>query len=243
MNKKFNTVKNQLWTIIWGILPKRYGVQWRNFEILAKNYGQYNSVRKNSSIDEAGNPVPWYTYPAIEYIKQFDYSDKTVFEWGSGNSTLFWASRSKEVISVEHNRKWFEKINSTKPGNSRIILAEDNEYTNAISNQGKKFDVIVIDGYMGYGRENCARLAPGLLKENGLLILDNSDWNAESCRMLREAGFNQVDFCGFSPINSYTLCTSLFFKDFKFTRISDAILPIGGIKPDNTMHLADNESV
>lgn len=33
--------------------------------------------------DAAGNWLPWYTYPAIEYLKQLDFSQKTVFEYGA----------------------------------------------------------------------------------------------------------------------------------------------------------------
>lgn len=33
-----------------------------------------------------------------------------VFEYGSGGSTLFWASRVSSVISVEHDRDWYQKL-------------------------------------------------------------------------------------------------------------------------------------
>jgi hypothetical protein len=34
----------------------------------------------------------------------------TVFEYGSGGSTLFWASRVKKVVSIEHETEWYERI-------------------------------------------------------------------------------------------------------------------------------------
>ena len=53
---------------------------------------------------------------------QFEYEDKNVFEWGSGNSSFFWAKRAKSVISIEDDAKWFEKVKSEKRKNIKIYL-------------------------------------------------------------------------------------------------------------------------
>ena len=42
------------------------------------------SIDEKICLDKDGNPIPWYTYPAIEYLSQFDYSDKEIFEYGCG---------------------------------------------------------------------------------------------------------------------------------------------------------------
>jgi hypothetical protein len=59
---------------------------WRSsFEaarILWFQYGHLQSVRVRESIDGSGEAVPWYTYPAIEFLKQFDFTEKSVFEYG-----------------------------------------------------------------------------------------------------------------------------------------------------------------
>lgn len=47
-----------------------------NYKILSLNYGQYRSMRLQKSVDREGNPIPWYTYPAIDYLTQFDFSKK-----------------------------------------------------------------------------------------------------------------------------------------------------------------------
>ena len=52
-------------------------------------YGHSLSRDSGKSIYKDGAPVPWYSYAAIEFLEQFDLSTKTVFEWGSGNSSLF----------------------------------------------------------------------------------------------------------------------------------------------------------
>ena len=92
------------------ILPRSIFRLLKNAYILGFKFGHFKSVQRNSSIDQNGLPIPWYTYPAIEYIRQFDYSGKRIFEYGSGNSTLFWANLCFRLVSVEDNKRWYEKI-------------------------------------------------------------------------------------------------------------------------------------
>ncbi|QIZ72506.1 hypothetical protein [Oxynema aestuarii] len=62
---------------------------------------------KSSSITDER---PWMTFTAIEFLEKFLTADMKVYEYGSGGSTLFFAKRVKEVISVEHDKNWSEKI-------------------------------------------------------------------------------------------------------------------------------------
>lgn len=55
--------------------------------------------------------LPWMTYDAIDFLESITADDKNVFEWGSGGSTLYFASRCKKVISIEHDNKWGQIIN------------------------------------------------------------------------------------------------------------------------------------
>ena len=50
--------------------------------------------------------LPWMTYDAINFLSSLCKPDTTVFEWGSGGSTLFFSKRCRQVISVEHDRIW-----------------------------------------------------------------------------------------------------------------------------------------
>lgn len=52
--------------------------------------------------------LPWMTYDAIDFLEEITSEDKNVFEWGSGGSSIFFASRCKQVFSVEHDKKWSE---------------------------------------------------------------------------------------------------------------------------------------
>lgn len=190
------------------IIPRGIIQSLKNYKILSKSFGQFKSMNKWSCIDKENNEIPWYTYPAIEYLNQLDLKDKTVFEFGSGNSTLYWLKKSKKVTSVEDDKGWFSKIKKQLPESEEYILVEQKEeYINAIHNKAEKYDIIVIDGSY---RKECAIEAIKCLKEDGFIILDNSDWRETASAILREADLIEVDFSGFGPINGYTWTTSIY---------------------------------
>lgn len=202
----------------------------RNFRLLAVGHGQWRSIRERMAVDATGGAVPWYTYPAIEYLSSFDFRDCDVFEFGSGNSSSFWASRVRNVVSVESDKEWFEAIDRNKqPNQSLLHRADASRYVSALAEQGRLFDVIVIDGKW---RDQCVQEAPRHLRAGGMIVLDNSDrmLEQECGTALREQGFIQVDFSGFGPINGYCWTTSVFMKTPDLQRNFQGPSPIGGLQ-------------
>ena len=191
------------------------------------------SIDEKVCLDRDGNPIPWYTYPAIEYLSQFDYHDKKIFEYGCGYSSLFWAKRAKQVVSIEDNPRWFEKWQKefSKP-NLQIRWRDEGEiYENAIFEDDTKYDVIVIDGKR---RAQCAKAAIQALNDGGIIILDDSDRintskeYMEAVANLKSKNLLQVDFYGFCPMNNYTKTTSIFLcRDFNFESLYK-VQPING---------------
>jgi hypothetical protein len=184
---------------------------------LLQDYGWLRSVREGKVVDATGMPIPWFTYPAIDYIRQLDLSGKTIFEWGAGYSTLFWSSRAKSVISVETDPLWYSLLKPQLASNCELILAtrEVEQYSSLIQNKNG-FDVIVIDG-TGESRAACSRIAITNLRPGGLIILDNSDLWLTSSQILRDSGLIQVDFTGFAPMSAHCHTTSVYFsRDFNF---------------------------
>jgi hypothetical protein len=212
-------------------MPHHWAKAWRLFKIINFDYGYLRSVAQERPLDAGGDPYPWYTYPAVEYLKQLDFSNKTVFEYGCGHSTLFWAARAAAVVSVEHNAQWYDLVRQRIPGNCTLVHEpESDAYATAITDFNRQFDVIVIDGLVaGRTRLKCARAAVSSLRAGGMIILDNSDWLPESARHLRSAGLIQVDMTGFAPINDYTCTTSFFLhRAFAFDPLHDR-QPVPGI--------------
>lgn len=204
-------------------------------KILTEEYGFRHSLEANSCLDRNGAPIPWYTYPAIEYLSQLDLSDKTVFEYGCGNSSLYWARIAKSVCSVESHKLWYAHFKEIAPANLTINLREGHtEYTQSIKNSGEKYDIIIIDGTF---RDECAEQALSSLRSDGLIIFDNSDRAAfksnysAATALLRDSGLLQVDMHGFTPLNPTTATTSFFFtRSFQVKPLSESLplLPIGG---------------
>ena len=192
----------------WRKGPVRLRETLRLLQILEKDQGHAASRRTQTCVDASGQPIPWFTYPAIEYLRQFDLSDRRVFEWGSGNSSLFLAQRTREVRSVEHDRAWAER-GTEKLSNLQVEWVPPEAYAEAVDRDGAKYDLIVIDAIE---RPRCAAAALKHLAAGGFVILDNSDWFPNSALTLREAGLLQVDMHGFGPINDYTWTTSFFFS-------------------------------
>ncbi len=191
------------------------------------------SIDEKVCLDRDGNPIPWYTYPAIEYLSQFDYTNKKIFEFGCGYSSLFWARRAGKVISIEDNLNWFDKWQKefSEP-NLNIKWRDEGEiYEQAIFEDNEKYDVIVIDGKR---RNFCAETAVKALSDGGIIILDDSDrvnTSAEYVKtidILKNADLLQVDFYGFCPMNNYTKTTSVFFsRNFNFESLYK-VQPVNG---------------
>lgn len=211
-----------------------YSEKFQKFiDMWRKDFGIERTIDEKVCLDRDGNPIPWYTYPAIEYLSQFDYSQKKIFEFGCGNSSLFWARRAEKVVSIEDNLQWFEKWQGEfREENLDVRWRDEGEgYYNAIFEDGQQYDVIVVDGKR---RADCARCAVRALAPGGLIILDDSDRintsqeYKDAVAALREAGLLQVDFYGFCPMNCYTKATSLFFsRDFDFVSRHD-VQPVNG---------------
>lgn len=82
------------------------------------SWWKHLAANRNSVSDR----TPWLTFGAIQFIEKITRPDMVVFEYGSGGSTLFWADRVSKVVSVEHNREWYDRMSNEfrKPGVSNV---------------------------------------------------------------------------------------------------------------------------
>ena len=184
---------------------------------LLRDYGWLRSMKEGRCVDRNGRSIPWFTYPAIDFLAQFDYAKRSVFEYGSGASTFFWAERAYRVIAVENDPAWYEVVRAKVPPNCQLILSvsDVDVYSGQIRGR-ESFDVVSIDG-TGESRPMCCRRALEHLRPGGMIILDNSDLWLKSASILRTAGLIQVDFTGFGPLESHAHTTSVFLtRDFNF---------------------------
>lgn len=214
--------------------PEQLNKSLRAWRVIKREYGYLRSLSENQCVNAAGEPIPWYTYPAIEQISKWDFSDCDILEYGSGNSTLWWAKHARSVTSIENVPEWHKLVASRLPDNCKLILSpldEDKEgleqlegYLGTIDDL-HSFDVIIIDGVNFPGARYASMVrALSHLKPGGLFIIDNSDWLPLTCQKMREEGFFEIDFSGLGPLNDSAETTSFFFrKDFR-------------IKPNSNVH-------
>lgn len=192
---------------------QRFRRQVSNFKSLAEDYGQWRSVRSWDSIDGGEQPIPWYTYPAIEFLSHLDLSNFKVFEYGSGNSTLWWANHASQVMAVEDDEVWYQRIKAQLSATNVIYLLEkDRQSYCSMATRG--FDIFIVDGK--YRRE-CLDHVIDLEGKGIMIILDNADWYPKAVQFVQEKlGWMQVDFHGFGPINGYTWTTSIFVNPARY---------------------------
>ncbi len=176
--------------------------------------GWLASIAEQKPIDGSGNPIPWITYPAIEFLEGIRQSSWCVFEWGAGNSSLWWAKHVLEVVSVEDNAEWIQMISANTPANSKLLYRpEKSAYINAIKEFPKQyFDVVVIDGSH---RQELVESALYGLKPGGFIIFDNVDMPeyADAIAHLQTYVPCRLDFWGLIPSYLYKNCTSIFLTD------------------------------
>lgn len=176
--------------------------------------GWFRSIEERLPVDREGRPLPWLTYASIAFLTPRIQPSMRVFEYGSGNSTLWWSERVAHVTSCEHELAWYEAFKPKVPANvdyHHRALGPSDEYPRLIASYDKAFEIVVIDGRE---RVKCARNAARALTDDGVIIWDNSERKkyAEGYAHLAEHGFRRIDFTGFGPIGVRSWSTSVFYR-------------------------------
>jgi len=148
----------------------------------------------------------------MEYLESLDFSDMSAFEYGSGNSTLWWAAQVKSLASVESDSEWYQNIEAELKNSQNVdYLFNSDPCTYVHDVRALQSDIVIIDGDY---RAKCAKYLLENLTSFSILIFDNSDWYPKTIAFLNEnlRGFIRVDFSGFGPINTYSWTTSIFLN-------------------------------
>lgn len=167
--------------------------------------------------------IPWFSYAAIDFLEDFVQPHMSVFEYGSGGSTLFFARRARRVQSVEDNSQWFDwvsrRLRDKGLTNASLKLCEfdfkrpvgfeNSAYLNAIPDE--KFDIIVVDGSEEWTqiRPICFDKAQSRIKEGGIIIVDDS-WRYPVLRQTHRAK-NLKIFQSVGPCRPGVTSTDIFF--------------------------------
>jgi hypothetical protein len=162
--------------------------------------------RTQSGRNALDDGFPWITFAATRSLRKLLSSSARVFEYGSGGSTLFLASRVSRVVSVEHDPIWHAAVlDRLRPtSNVDLLLVPPNDvvddaghhghpaghcstdpryigrsfcdYASAIDSFPDAYFDVVLVD--GRARPSCFDHAVPKLKVGGSLILDNADRDA-----------------------------------------------------------------
>lgn len=76
--------------------------------------------------DEEG-VTPWYTFPAIAFLKDIVDPNWSVLEYGSGYSSLYFKNQVQSLISIEHNQEWADKLLIENPKLNIRVIPENSD--------------------------------------------------------------------------------------------------------------------
>ena len=181
-----------------------------------KDSGWNLSVRKRLPVDSGNNEIPWLTYSAIRFLTDRIAEHFSVFEYGSGHSTIWFSKKSSRIVSTEHDLTWFNSMKEKFSDYPNITYhyrsTDTDEYVNEIMQYTDEFDIIIIDGRE---RVKCALNSLKALKKSGVIIWDNSDRATyhEGYEFLLNNGFRRLDFWGLGPMMTFEWCTSVFYRE------------------------------
>jgi hypothetical protein len=184
-----------------------------------RQYGWFQSYSTKQSVDAQGNPLPWYTYGFIFFLKPRVKPHFEVFEYGCGNSTRWYGSRVKQITAVEHDFQWVNQISPQLPPNAEVLSRELGDgYIQAVSEKRTKYHIIVVDGRK---RVKCTAFAVDFLTDDGVIILDNSErsWYQPAKDQLHARGFKCIEFWGMLPIVAHESCSTVFYREGNCLRI------------------------
>lgn len=137
--------------------------------------------------------LPWISFGALRFLEKSLRPHHTVFEFGSGGSSFFFARRAAQVFSVESDPAWHARVTQLAQArgikNLRCELHPirldqpdsypEQSYFTALQPQG--YDVILVDAYLDfenarYGRTRqiaFARALECVRKPGGMIVVDD----------------------------------------------------------------------
>ena len=179
---------------------------WMLVSFLLNYYDNKNFFNKSKII------LPNLTYPFISWINSHVFSSWNLIEFGSGDSTQYFASLFNRVISFETNVKYFDNITKRNLTNVDIQLVSKSELEELdVTFELSDNTVIIIDSAC-----NRFKLTKNLiLKKNpNIIVLDNSDNYRNTCSLLNSLHYVEIPFWGLKQGEQFESCTSVFIRDF-----------------------------
>ncbi len=194
---------------------------WVSYKLITRKNSYLNTTgfiwshQKIEPVDADDQPIPWMNYAMTELLDERLTKELTMFEYGAGYSTLYFAARVASVHSVEYDRAWEDRVTELlQPVENATLLFEEvgTDYINCAVNQPLKFDVILVDGRE---RVECTKASIAALSPAGVIILDDSDRNEYQAAfpLMHEAGFKNLRISGLKPFSFKREESTIFYRN------------------------------
>ncbi len=192
--------------------------------------------------------VPWLTFKSRVWLEKYLKSDMSIFEYGSGGSSIFISKKTKEIFSIEHNKEWYQiiskEIENQHIGNCKLLLIEPErdlfnreDYSNpnnylSSSPIYRKMNfrryVLSIDDFPddyfdmvivdGRARNSCIANSMPKIKSGGYLLLDDSERETYNQGKKLLSKWASKSYYGLKPYGSISE-TTVWRKSFANERV------------------------
>ena len=120
--------------------------------------------------------VPMISYRARRVIAAMLKPQSKMIEFGSGNSTPWFAARAGMIVSIEDDKNWYGHVQNLLKEmdirNVSHVMRTEKNYADLSNIDDATLDFALVDGT---DREGCIRSVVPKLKPGAFLYLDNSD--------------------------------------------------------------------
>lgn len=162
--------------------------------------------------DTSGEPMPWFTYPALHFLRERVKPEWRILEFGAGMGTLWWSRHVREAVAIEHDADWADHV--TNKCNARLIrvsAGSADDYLRSALSSGT-YSVVIVDGIF---RNECLAVAPSLLDDGGVIVLDDAQREEyrPAVEALRGQGFKLLPLHGPQPVSKHPGCTAILYRD------------------------------
>lgn len=186
------------------------GPYWLARSPFLRQNGWFLSFVRRQSVDERGQPLPWWSYSFRRFLEGRLTKDMRVFEYGSGNSTVWLSARVLSIKAVEDDASWATHVRTLASSNVEVVFEGDQD-AYVRSSGDELYDVIIVDGKW---RVECVGFAVNQLTERGILVLDDTERElyAPAFRLMKSRGFREISIGGLGALSNDLKETTIFYR-------------------------------
>jgi len=106
--------------------------------------------------------IPWLVFSCISHLDKMNKKGLNVFEYGSGGSTIYFSKNGANIVSIEHDRNWYQNAKKVIEQNGFSVveynLIEPQIYNTTVQKDCKNYNhyISCFTEYQGYEFENYA---------------------------------------------------------------------------------------